>query len=222
MDWAALVAGKDEIVGSLRQEKYLELVESYGFEIVSGHAAFTGPNHLGVEGLTLSADAFLLAAGSAPSVPAIPGMEDAEHLTSTTAMTLERLPDSLVVIGGNYMGLEMGQLFADLGVKVTIVEALGRLAPGEEPEVSAWITGARRELQAAEILVATGWRPVLDGQLRTTNPAIWAAGDVTDAPQFVYVTAAQGTLAATTTPWVERPGRWTTPPWRACTPSSSA
>ena len=181
-------------------------------------------------------------------MPAIPGLEEAGYLTSTTAMDLDQLPDSLVVIGGNYIGLEMGQLFADLGVKVTIVEALGRLAPGEEPEVSAWITrvltdqgidvltgarvlgvepacpktvqveagGACRELQAAEILVATGRRPVLDGlaldaagvtldrrgrlvldgQLRTTNPAIWAAGDVTGAPQFVYVAAAQGTLAA--------------------------
>ena len=248
VDLAALMAGKDEIVGTLRREKYLELAESYGFEIISGHAAFTGPDRLDVEGTTLSASAFLLATGSAPFVPAVPGLQEAGYLTSTTATALDRLPDSLVVIGGNYIGLEMGQLFADLGVKVAIVEALGRLAPGEEPEVSAWITqvladqgidvltgarvlgvepacpktvqveagGARRGLQAAEILVATGRRPVLDGlgldaagvtldrrgrlvldgQLRTTNPAIWAAGDVTGAPQFVYLAAAQGTLAA--------------------------
>ncbi len=248
VDWAGLVAGKDEIVGSLRREKYLELAESYGFEIVPGPAAFTGPDRLSVEGRTLAADAFLLATGSAPFVPAIPGLEDAGYLTSTTAMALERLPGSLVVIGGNAIGLEMGQLFADLGVEVTIVEALDRLAPGEEPEVSAWITGAladqgievltaasvvgvgpgtpktvqvevggaRRALEAAEILVATGRRPVLgslgldaagvaldgqgrlvlDGQLRTTNPVIWAAGDVTGGPQFVYVAAAQGALAA--------------------------
>ncbi len=258
VDWAGLVAGKTEIVTSLRKEKYLELAESYGFEIVTGHAAFTGADRLGVEGRTLEADAFLLATGSAPFVPAIPGLTGTGYLTSTTAMELETLPESLVVIGGNYIGLEMGQLFADLGVKVTIVEARGRLAPAEEPEVSAWITrvladqgievltgarvlgveptspkpaspktaspktvrvevgGAHRELRAAEILVATGRRPVLDGlglevagvgvdgqgrlvldsQLRTTNPAIWAAGDVTGAPQFVYVAAAQGTLAA--------------------------
>ena len=248
VDLAALVAGKDGIVSDLRSGKYVELAERYGFDIVSGHATFTGPDRLAVEGRMFEAENFLLATGSAPFVPAIPGLEDAGYLTSTTAMALDRLPGSLVVVGGNYIGLEMGQLFADLGVEVTIVEAQGRLAPGEEPEVSAWISGALadrgvevltaasvvgvepgspktvqvevgaapRALHTTEILVATGRRPVLDGlgldaagvaldrrgrlvldgQLRTTNPAIWAAGDVTGGPQFVYVAAAQGTLAA--------------------------
>ncbi len=248
VDMAALVAGKDDIVGTLRREKYVDLAAEYGFDIISGRAAFTSPDRLAVDGQELSAGKFLLATGSTPLVPPIPGLADAGYLTSTTAMELDRLPESLLVIGGNYIGLEMGQLFADLGTRVTIVETLERLAPTEEPEVSAWITRViaeqgievltsatvvgvepgeprtviaevgrhKRRLAAEQVLIATGRRPALDGlgldaagiqldeqarlvldpQLRTTNPAVYAAGDVTGAPQFVYVAAAQGTLAA--------------------------
>jgi len=248
VDLAALVAGKDGIVAELRTEKYVDLAAEYGFEILAGRGVFAGPDRLTVDGLEVRAGAVLLATGAAPVVPPVPGLAEAGYLTSTTAMQMHRLPESLVVIGGNYIGLEMGQLFADLGVHVTIVEALDRLAPGEEPEVSAWITavlreqavevltsatvvgvepgppkavladvaGRRHRVAAGEILVATGRRPVLDGlgldaagvrldargalivddQLRTTNPWVYAAGDVTGAPQFVYVAAAQGTLAA--------------------------
>ena len=248
VDFAALVASKDAIVGALRQEKYIDLAAEYGFEVIHGGATFTGSDRVAVDGREMRADAFLIATGSAPFVPPIAGLAEAGYLTSTAAMELQELPESLVVIGGNYIGLEMGQLFADLGCRVTVVEALSRLAPGEEPEVSAWITegltdqgievltsasiiavepgqpkavvaevgGTRRRLEAAEVLVATGRRPVLDGlgldtagvaidedrrlvlddELRTTNPNVYAAGDVTGAPQFVYVAAAQGTLVA--------------------------
>ena len=191
----------------------------------------------------------MIATGSAPWVPPIDGLDDAGYLTSTTAMGLSDLPESLVVIGGNYIGLELGQVFANIGSKITIVEALDRIAPLEEPEISAVMSRILKEqgvkvvtsatvtrvesgppkavvaetddgelrLTGAEILVATGRRPVLeelhleragvelddrgglvlDETLRTTNPNIFAAGDVTGAPQFVYVAAAQGTLAAT-------------------------
>ena len=165
-------------------------------------------------------------------------------------MELTELPESMLVIGGNATGLELAQLFARLETRVTIAEALDRLAPFGEPEVSAAIedvfdgegigilTAAtvmsagrdgparsvviktagepERELAYGQILVAAGRRPVtaglnLDaagvktggrGEIvtdqfgRTANPRIWAAGDVTGGPQFVYVAAAQGSTAA--------------------------
>lgn len=67
----------------------------------------------------------------------IAGLAEAGYLTSTTALELEELPASMIVLGGGAIGLELGQLFARLGVAATIVEALPRLAPAEEPEVSA-------------------------------------------------------------------------------------
>jgi mercuric reductase len=248
VDMPALVAKKDDVVAALRSEKYVEVAEQNGFSILRGHARFTGPDAIDVDGRQIRAGAFLVATGSRPSVPPIEGLADSGYLTSTTAMELEAVPGSMLVIGGNYVGLELGQLFANLGTKVTIIEALGRLAPSEEPEVSQSITsvlaergvevvtaatvvhagsgerkslvvrvgGAERRFEGDEILVATGRRPVLEGlnlgaagvdldaagrlvldeELRTTNPRVFAAGDVTGAPQFVYVAAAQGTVAA--------------------------
>jgi len=248
LDMAALVAGKDRIVADLRARRYADLAARYGFDVIEGRARFTSPGTVVVDGREIAAGHVLVATGAAPWTPAIPGLPEAGHLTSTTALELTELPESLVVIGGGYIGLELGQLFANLGARVTIVEALPRLAPGEEPEISAAIeavladqgvevlTGApavradagppkalivrvgeaERRLVAREILVAAGRRPVLDGLgleaagverdergglvldpgLRTTNPRVFAAGDVTGAPQFVYVAAAQGALAA--------------------------
>jgi mercuric reductase len=249
VDFPALISKKAAIVEELRQEKYVDLAEHYGFEIIRGHARFSGSDSLDVDGREIGVPRTVIATGSAPWAPPIDGLDDAGYLTSTSAMELSELPESLVVIGGNYIGLELGQVFANLGSKVTIVEALDRIAPLEEPEISEVMTqileeqgmnvvtqakvtrveagspktvvaeakGGELRLTGAEILVATGRKPVLDGldlekadverddrgglvlddTLRTTNSNVLAAGDVTGAPQFVYVAAAQGTLAAT-------------------------
>lgn len=248
VDLKALIARKGEVVEELRSEKYIDLAAHYGFELIDGHARFSGSDRLDVQGHEIRARRFVIATGSAPWAPPIDGLDEAGSLTSTTAMELSELPESLVVIGGNYIGLELGQVFANLGSTVTIVEALDRIAPLEEPEISEVMTqilveqgiqvvtsakvtrveagspktvvaetGDREvKIEGGEILVATGRRPVLDGlnlekadvgldqhgglvldaSLRTTNPSVFAAGDVTGAPQFVYVAAAQGTLAA--------------------------
>ncbi|MFG2683070.1 mercury(II) reductase [Streptomyces sp. NPDC048392] len=251
----ALISGKDALVAQLRAEKYTDLAAGYGFEIVHGSAAFTDGPALQValnDGGTqrIDADHYLIAAGSAPWAPPVDGLDEAGYLTSTTAMELGHLPESMVVVGGNAVGLEQAQLFARLGTQVTIIEALDRLAPFEEPEISAALeavlaeegitvhTGTalvavRRdetgytltatrgdrpdiERRAEQLLIATGRRPVttglnldavgvktgprgeiiVDEYLRTTAERIWAAGDVTGHPQFVYVAAAHGTLVA--------------------------
>ena len=244
VDMAALVAGKDGIVSDLRRKKYEDLAADYGWQILHGGARFVAGPALEVAGERIEASQYLVATGAAPWVPDVPGLDEVGYLTSTSASALERLPESLVVVGGNYVGLELGQLFSRLGCRVTLLEALDRLAPGEEPELSEVITGvlddegvevwttarlagvARdaggvavrtadgREVRAEQLLMATGRRPataslgldgvgvatepsgavVVDDQLRTANPRIWAAGDVTGAPQFVYVAAAQGTM----------------------------
>jgi mercuric reductase len=239
-----LIAGKAEIVAGLRKEKYEDLAADYGWEVRRGDARFVAGPALEVDGERIDASRYLVATGAAPWVPPVPGLAETGYLTSTSALELDEVPDSLVVVGGNYVGLELGQTFARLGSAVTLIEALDRLAPGEEPELSETITQvltdegvdvwtsavlaevaredgkvvARmadgRQARADAILMATGRRPVTDGLgleaagvatgrlgevvvdegLRTTNPRIWAAGDVTGAPQFVYVAGAHGTL----------------------------
>jgi mercuric reductase len=249
VDLASLAAQKDELVSALRQEKYADLVEAYGFEVLPGHAAFTGLGTVEVAGRVIRPAAVLIATGASPAAPPIPGLAGAGYLTSTTALDLKQVPARLAVIGANAVGLELGQFFLHLGSAVTFLDVAGRIAPFEEPEVSealaavlrgqgatvytgAQIRSVERDgdmrrirataggeeivIDADEILVATGRRPntaglgldeagvaidsrgavIVDDQLRTTNPRVWAAGDVTGAPQFVYVSAYQGALAA--------------------------
>jgi mercuric reductase len=258
VDMTTLIRGKDDLVAGMRAEKYTDLAVAYGWHVIAGNAQFTGTAaapllEVGLnngDSAVVEAGHYLAATGSAPWVPPIPGLHEAGYLTSTTAMELTQLPDSMTVIGGNAVGLELGLLFARLGTRVTIVEALDRLAPFDEPEISAAIEvilndegigvvtgatvtgvrrdgrgrsvlvktagGAERELACERVLVATGRRPasaglnlsavgvragdrgeiVTDGRQRTGNPRIWAAGDVTDGPPYVYTAAAQGSAAA--------------------------
>ncbi len=261
VDLAALVASKDELVAELRQAKYADLVDAYGFEVIAGHARFTGRSaerftdpatiQVQVDGRRLRASAVLVATGASPAVAPIRGLAEAGFLTSTSALDLKEIPRRLVVIGSSAVGLELGQFFLHLGSQVTFLDVAGRIAPLEEPEASAALTevltaqgaavhapvqvlaverdldgevrrvhvrvdGAERSIDADEVLVATGRWPntaglgldaagiavddhgavVVDEQLRTCHPRVWAAGDVTAAPQFVYVAAAHGALAA--------------------------
>jgi len=86
----------------------------------------------------LPATSYLIATGAEPWIPDLPGLSDADALTSTTAMELDEPPASLVVIGGGYVGLEQAQRFAHLGSTVTIV---GRVAPRAEPELASLTRG---------------------------------------------------------------------------------
>lgn len=249
VDLKALVAAKDDLVAGLRQAKYANLVEDYGFTVLPGHAGFVASDAVEVAGRRITAGAFLIATGASPAIPPIPGLAQAGYLTSSTALGLEQVPQRLAVIGANAIGLELGQFFLHVGSQVTFVDIAETVAPFEEPEVSAALTaylqgqgatvftgagvaavrrdgdartltvtqaGGQTEITVDQVLVATGRRPNTDGldlaaagvavddrgrvvvneQLRTTNPLVWAAGDVAAAAQFVYVSAYQGALAA--------------------------
>ncbi|OEV03126.1 mercury(II) reductase [Streptomyces oceani] len=258
VDFDALIGGKDKLVEQMRAEKYTDLAAEYGWDILPGTARFTGGSDSpalevaladGVGSRRVEAAHYLIATGSAPWAPPVEGLQETGYLTSTTAMDLDTLPESLLVLGAGYVGLEQAQLFARLGTKVTVI-ARSRLTSGEEPEISAALEdvfadegitvhthtrlttvrrdadkivatartgdGRERQLRATHLLVATGRRPVtdeldldavgvttgergevvVDEQLRTANPRIWAAGDVTGHPQFVYVASAHGALIA--------------------------
>jgi mercuric reductase len=142
-DWQALAAQKDELVTGLRAAKYQNLLPRYDhIRYVAGAARFTNGG-VQVAGETFPAERVVIATGAAPAVPDIPGLTDVPWLTSTTALSLERLPQSLLVIGGGAIGCELGQMFARFGVRVTIV-CRSRLLPGHDAEIGEALAGYLR------------------------------------------------------------------------------
>lgn len=256
VDMRALIDAKRSLVEGMRSDKYVDLAADYGWDLRQGTAVFAGTPEEPVLEITgpdgtresLTAAHYLVATGSAPWAPPVPGLDEVGYLTSTTAMELDEVPESLIVFGGGYVALEQAQLFARLGSKVTVL-VRSRLASNEEPEassalmgvfadegirvvrraavtsvrmdpagaevvVTATVAGGQEEFRAAKLLVATGRRAVTDGlnldavgvktgdtgqilvenTLASSNPRIWAAGDVTGHREFVYVASAHGTL----------------------------
>ena len=117
-----------------------------GVDVIPGRGRFVSPSEVEVDGRRLRARTFVIATGSSPVAPPIPGLATSGYLTNRTVFDIERLPARLTVIGGGPTGLELGQAFQRLGSAVTVVEAEPRILARAEAPVSA----ALREALAAE------------------------------------------------------------------------
>ena len=132
LDWPAMQARKQQVVAKMVGGVRM-LLERAGVTVLSGRARFLGADRVAVSGpageQVLSATRFIIASGSSPLRLPIPGADMPGVLDSTGALSLESLPESVLVVGGGAVGLEFATLFATLGVRVTVVEMLPRLAP---------------------------------------------------------------------------------------------
>ena len=139
-DWRAQIAQKQALVDRLRQAKYADLLPEYNN--VAYHEGQARLVQGGVEagGQLFRSDRIILATGTRPALPPIPGIADASPLDSTAALDLTELPRSMIVIGGGYIGAELAQMFARAGVEVTLVFR-SRLLPEGEPEIGAALAG---------------------------------------------------------------------------------
>lgn len=134
-DWNALRDQKDDLVANLRKKKYADLLSAYdSIHYVESKARLV-PGGVQVDGAQLRADRVIITTGARPAVPPIPGIHEVDPLTSTSALAQKDLPRSLIVLGGGYIGAELAQMFARLGVAVTLV-CRSRLLPAGEPEIS--------------------------------------------------------------------------------------
>lgn len=246
---APLMEQKNELVRTLRNQKYINLIQEYGFHLIQGEARFVDGSTVEVNGQTFSARRFLIATGASPLLPAIPGLEEVDYLTSTSLLELEEVPKRLTVIGSGYIGRELGQLLHNLGSEVTLLLRSERLLKDYDPEVSEAmekslteqgiqlitgvtyerveqdgdvikvhliVNGEKKVIASEQLLVSAGRKPNTDslnlsaaGVLvgprhevkinefaQTSNERIYAAGDVTLGPQFVYVASYEGGIAA--------------------------
>ncbi len=124
------------------QESWLQVLADAGYGLFPGEATFVDPQTVRVGETEVSADKVLIATGSRTAVPPIPGVEDVEWIDHVSALELDEVPSSLLVVGGGPVGLEFAQIFARFGSRVTIVN--------HGPQVAARAdTDAARELQAA-------------------------------------------------------------------------
>ena len=246
VDFLAVMAHVRQAIVAIEPTDSPAAMRAAGVLLAHGTARLTGPGTAEVESGSVHFRQALLATGSAPVMPAISGLAEAAPLTNETIFALTELPERLLVLGGGSIGCELGQAFARLGSKVTIVEAKPTLLSREDSDAAALITRALiddgasvrtgvavtairpaargrvaeladgTEIEFDSVLVAVGRRPWtttlgltsagvdlddrgyvrVDSRLRTTNPRIWAAGDLTGHPQFTHIAGVHGSLAA--------------------------
>src|SRR5580765_2653822 len=151
IDLARVRAWKDSLRRS--QESWVEVLTDAGYELVPGEASFVDGRTLRVGERELSAERILIASGSRTAVPPVPGIEDVDWIDHVSALELEQIPESLLVVGAGPVGLEFAQIFARFGSRVTIVNHGPQIAARADAEAAA-------ELQAA--LEAEGIDVILD------------------------------------------------------------
>jgi pyruvate/2-oxoglutarate dehydrogenase complex dihydrolipoamide dehydrogenase (E3) component len=178
--------------------------------VIYGHARFTSPKEVAVNGETLTAPKIFLNVGARPTIPDMPGLADIDYLTSTGIIHLDSLPKHLAIIGGSYIGLEFAQMYRRFGADVTVIERGPKLASREDEDISdaiadilrsegikihtdvnnisfaksangATITVDSETIEASHVLVATGRTP------NTDDLGLDVAGVATDKHGFITV-----------------------------------
>jgi pyruvate/2-oxoglutarate dehydrogenase complex dihydrolipoamide dehydrogenase (E3) component len=208
-DFAAAMARVRTTVAQIAATETADVLRAEGIDVIEGWARLEGADRVVVDGRELRACRLVIATGSRPMVPDIPGLRAVGVLTNENVFDLTERPASLAILGGGPVGVELAQAFARLGTAVTLIEKADRLLVREEPEAGEIVTAAlasdgveirvRRQLTAVtadpsgarlrlddghevgvtRILVAVGRRPVTD------ELGLDAAGVATD--QFGFI-----------------------------------
>jgi len=135
--WPDIIAHKDELVAELRQAKYIDVLAAYpSVQYIEGRAHLTGGNRVEISGRTYSPRKIIISTGASPWAAPIPGLEAVDFLDSNRALDLKKLPESMIVIGANAVGLEIAQAYARAGTQVSLLEVLPRIAPFEDAAIS--------------------------------------------------------------------------------------
>ncbi|PZS21279.1 MAG: hypothetical protein DLM60_07030 [Pseudonocardiales bacterium] len=208
-----------DAVGRIAATEDAAALAKEGIEVASGRAVFTSPRQVLLDGRPVSARRFVVASGSRPAIPPIPGLQSMAYLTNETVFDLTAQPARLAVLGGGAIGCELAQAFARLGTTVTVIEAAPRLLPREEPETSkvlarvfsdegitvrtgAPVTQVRDRPDGRELVLAGGPPVVADAVLvavgrtpTTADLGLDAAGVQLDERGFVRTDAHLATTA---------------------------
>ena len=247
-DLPAIIQMKNRMIAEMADSARGSVDGVRGITLVEDSVTFLSPESARIGHETVHFERAVIATGSVPKIPDIPGLSRKWTITSDEVLELETLPESVIVLGAGPVGLELGQYLSMMGVKVTVVEIASRWNPeldirieegylaslakrgmvvhlgfrserfdesGNRPVLHGRIGDKPLTLEAESILCATGRRPDLDGLdplaadvhlshhraihvdpwLQTSNPRIFAAGDVTGALPVLNLATYHGEVA---------------------------
>ncbi len=191
IDFAAVMDHVHGVIETIAPIDSQERFEGLGVTVIREHGTFTGPREIKAGDTIVKAKHFVIATGSTPFVPPIPGLDDVPYFTNETLFDNRVLPDHLIIIGGGPIGIEMAQAHRRLGAKVTVIEGgkiLGRDDPeladivrerlvkegidivegGNAERVEKTLNGVRvtvgaRAIEGSHLLIAVGRKPAVDG-----------------------------------------------------------
>lgn len=136
LDFKKAIESKRRLVEGLRNDKYEKVLQTLpSVTKFDGTAKFTGDHEVSFKGKKIWGEKFLIATGSSTFVPPIDGIEDVGYLTNVEALDLDRLPKSMIVLGGGPLGLEFAQMYSHFGTKVCVIQRSPKLLPRMEPEI---------------------------------------------------------------------------------------
>ena len=211
IDFAAVADSVQRVIAEIAPNDSAERFEGLGVRVLRAEARFTSPRTVHAGRVEIRPRRFVIATGSQPAVPPIPGLDDVPYLTNETVFANHDLPEHLIVIGGGPIGIEMAQAHRRLGARVTVLD-VGPLLPRDDPELSAILAGrlssegivvrpgieiadigrtektvavrlaSGERISGSHLLVAAGRRPTIEGlDLAAAGIAATAQGITVDA-----------------------------------------
>uniref|UniRef100_UPI0040565F21 dihydrolipoyl dehydrogenase family protein n=1 Tax=Candidatus Electrothrix sp. TaxID=2170559 RepID=UPI0040565F21 len=248
VDFALVAERIRSVIAVIQQHDSVERFNKLGAQILFGDPRFTDEHSVELGNKSITAKNWVIATGSEAAIPPIPGLEQTPFLTNREIFSLNKLPESMIILGCGPIGCEMGQAFQRLGTRVTMINRSNQILSKEDLDMAQGVmemmtsegvqfylnstiqsvkeqgehkevvlkelnnsNGSTTTLKAETILVALGRSPNIDGlgldqigvktsskgvtvdrRLRTSQPHIYAAGDVTGGPQFTHAAGYQG------------------------------
>lgn len=234
VDWPAVQAHVRHVIDTIAPIDSQERFEGLGCTVFREHARFVGPHTVQSDSVRVTARRIVVATGARAALPDIPGIETVGALTNETIFSVKDFPRHLIILGAGAIGVELGQAFARLGARVTLIEPftpLARFDPelanvtmaalraeGVDIRAGAKAIAARKTpdgvaieladgatIEGSHVLAATGRKANIEGldldvagvrhsakgietdtRLRTSNPRVWAVGDIAGREQLTH------------------------------------
>jgi mercuric reductase len=189
LDFEKAIAEKDALVRKFRKDKYANVLKRLqNVDHISGEGTFVSRKEVNTGQRTIRGKKFLLATGARANIPPIKGIETVDYITNEEALSLRKLPKSMIVVGGRALGLEFAQMYARFGTKVTVLQRSDRILPEHEPEIS---TNLRHYLEEEGIKIYTGVQleeVTQSSRTKTAKAVIGGTKKEFDADELLFAT----------------------------------